>query len=93
MNTVNGVTYATNKEHQITVLSVRALEGYRLWVRFSTGETKEFDFTSLLDKGVFSTLKNKDIFNSVYVDYGVPVWCNGDIDIAPERLYYDGVDV
>jgi len=23
----------------------------------------------------------------VYLDYGVPVWADGDIDLAPEYLY------
>jgi len=93
MYIVNGIAYADEKEHIITVVSIRALNDYKLWVRFSTGETKIFDFTPFLDSGVFTALKDKDLFNSVYVDYGVPVWCNGEIDIAPERLYYNGVSV
>ena len=93
MYKVNGIAYADEKEHLLTVVSIRALDDYKLWVRFSTGETKVFDFIPLLESGVFSALKDKALFNSVYVDYGVPVWCNGEIDIAPERLYYDGVSV
>lgn len=34
---------------------------------------------------------NKNVFNSVYIDYGVPVWNDGDIDIAPEYLYKHGI--
>ena len=87
----DGIAYANEQENSITVVSVRAMDGYKLWIRFSTGETKIFDFTPLLDKGSFSTLKDKELFKGVYVDFGVPVWCDGDIDIAPERLYYEGV--
>jgi hypothetical protein len=90
---MNGIAYADEKEHSITAVSVRALDNHKLWIRFSTGETKVFDFLPLLESGVFSTLKDKELFSNVYVDYGVPVWCNGEIDIAPERLYYDGVSV
>jgi hypothetical protein len=38
-------------------------------------------------------LKDKDLFNSVYVDYGVTVWNEGTIDIAPEFLYEHGVSI
>ncbi|MDR2591065.1 MAG: DUF2442 domain-containing protein [Oscillospiraceae bacterium] len=93
MNIFDGIVYADKQEKSITVISVRALDEHKLWVRFSTGETKIFDFEPLLDSGVFMVLKDKDLFDDVYIDYGVPVWCNGEIDIAPEKLYYDAVSV
>ena len=93
MYTKDGIVYADEQENSITVLSVRAMEDYKLWVRFSTGETKIIDFIPFLKKGVFSLLEDKELFNGVYVDYGVPVWCDGVIDIAPECLYYEGVNV
>jgi len=93
MYSVDGIAYADNQDNPIIVVSVRALEDYNLWIRFSNGETKVFDFTPLLEKGVFNALKNKKVFEDVYVDYGVPVWCNGEIDIAPEHLYHQGVSV
>jgi len=92
MYTIDGIAYASEQESPITVVSVRAMEGYKLWVRFSTGETKVFDFTPHLNKGAFCALKDMAVFNGVYIDYGVPVWCDGEIDIAPERLYYEGVN-
>ena len=88
----DGVAYAGEQEIPITVVSVRALEDYKLWLRFSTGETKIFDFTPLLSAAVFKPLTNKELFNGVYVDYGVPVWNDGEIDIAPEHLYLNGVN-
>ena len=90
---INGIAFANDTEAPITVISVRAMDDYKLWIRFSTNEVKVFDFTPFLEKGVFTKLKNKEIFESVYVDYGVPVWCNGEIDIAPELLYYDSVNI
>ena len=52
-----------------------------------------FDFSKELNSPAFSPLKDKAIFNSVYIDYGVTVWNDGDIDIAPEYLYKNGVSV
>ena len=87
----NGVAFAGEQVEPITVLSVRALADYKLWLRFSTGEVKTFDFTPLLNYAVFKPLKDKALFSNVFIDYGVPVWADGEIDIAPEYLYSNGV--
>ena len=87
----DGIAYAGEPEPMLKVSGVRPLEDYRLWVRFSNGEVKTVDFKALLDTPAFSPLKNKELFNAVYIDYGVPVWNEGDIDIAPEYLYKHGV--
>jgi len=77
----------------IQVKSVRPLDDHKLWLRFSTGEEKEFDCKPLLDAPCFKPLRDKATFREVYLDYGVPVWNGGEIDIAPERLYQDGIPV
>jgi len=93
MYIVDKIAYADTAEKPLTVLSVRPLEGYKLWIRFSTGETRIFDFTPFLDTGAFKLLKNKTSFTGVYVDYGIPTWNSGTIDIAPEFLYQHGKHV
>jgi len=93
MYIIDGVAYAGEKEKPIKVISVRPLDDYRLWIRFSTGETKVFDCTKLFEFPVFKRLKNKDVFNNVYVDYGIPVWCDGEIDYCPNTLYENSVAV
>lgn len=89
----NGIAYAGDQKKPITVSGVRPLPDHRLWLRFSTGETKEFDFSPLLDTPAFQPLKDRDVFNGVYIDYGVTVWQDGGIDIAPEYLYEHGVSL
>ena len=37
-------------------------------------------------------MKDVAVFNSVYIDYGIAVWLNGDIDISPNELYENGID-
>jgi hypothetical protein len=93
MAMINDITKTDEKGNPITVVSVRALDDYKLWIRFSTGETKIFDFIPFLEKGEFSALNDKELFNNVYINDGVSVWCNGEISISPERLYYEGVNV
>jgi hypothetical protein len=85
------IAYAGEIAKPVTVISVRPLEGHRLWMRFSTGEEKVFDFTPLLETEAFEPLKDEASFRGVYVDCGVAVWNDGDIDIAPEYLYENGV--
>lgn len=87
----NGIAYAGEEKQPLKISGVRPLDNYKLWLRFNTGETKIFDFIPDLDSPAFSPLKDKNVFNSVYIDYGVTVWNNGDIDIAPEYLYEKGV--
>lgn len=87
MYIMNDVAYAGEQKPAIKVCGVRPLEGHKLWLRFSTGEAKVFDFTPLLDKPAFAPLRDKAVFDGVYIDYGVTVWNDGDIDIAPETLY------
>lgn len=91
MYTVDGIAYAGNQQDLIEVMSVRALPEFVLRVKFTNGEIKTFDFKPYLDKPVYASLKDEEVFKAVYVDSGIPMWCDGDIDIAPERLYQDGV--
>ena len=63
----------------------------RLWVRFNTGEAKVYDCKPLLEKSGFAPLKDVSVFISVYIDYGITVWLNGDIDISPNELYENGI--
>ena len=87
----DGIAYAGEQAPAIKVSGVRPLDDFRLWVRFNTGEAKVFDFKPLLDKPAFAPLADKAVFDGEYIDYGVTVWNDGEIDIAPEALYKDGV--
>ena len=83
----NGIVYAGEQEPPIKVCGGRPLPGHKLWVRFTTGDVKIFDFTPLLKDAGFAPLAVEKVFSGVYIDYGVTVWNDGDIDIAPEYLY------
>ena len=87
----DGIAYAGEQEKPITVSGVRPLADHQLWIRFSTGEVKLFDFTPLLDSPAFQPLRDPEIWSGVYIDYGVPIWKDGEIDIAPEYLYENGI--
>lgn len=90
MYILNGIAYAGEQSPALRVVGVRPLQNYRLWVRFNDGEARIFDFRPLLDAPAFSKLADSDTFQSVYIDYGVPTWNDGEIDIAPKMLYEKG---
>lgn len=89
----NGIAYVGGQKQLLKISGVCPLDDYKLWLKFSNGEVKVFDFTKVLDFPAFLPLKNKAVFNSVYIDYGVTCWNDGDMDIAPEYLYEHGISV
>ena len=93
MYIIDGIAYAGEKKTPIKVCGVRPLDNYRLWLRFNTGEIKIFDFKPLLSALGFVPLADENVFKNVYIDYGVTVWNDGDIDIAPETLYKESISI
>lgn len=91
MYIVNGIAYAGERTPVIKISGIRPLDDYKLWIRFSTGEVKIFDFAPLLTQPAFAPLADHDLFCGVYIDYGVAVWADGEIDIAPQYLYANAV--
>lgn len=87
----DGIAYAGEQTKPIKVYGVRPLDDFKLWVRFSTGEAKVVDFKPLLSDVGFQPLNDPAVFRGVYIDYGCTVWNDGEIDIAPEYLYENGV--
>lgn len=90
MYILDGIAYSGNRTPELKVSGVRPMDNYLLWVRFNNGEAKVFDFKPLLEKPAYAPLKDIDVFKGVYIDYGIPVWNDGDIDISPEYLYENG---
>ena len=89
----DGIAYAGDARPMLKISGVRPRDDFQLWIRFNTGETKTFDFKPYLNDPCFLPLNNPEVFKSVYIDYGVTVWNDGDIDIAPEFLYENAVAV
>ena len=91
MYIIDGVAYAGEQMPIIEIIGVRPMDGNRLWIRFKTGETGVFDFSPLLNDPAFIPLQDKNIFQGVYLDNGVPCWNDGGIDISPAYLYQHAI--
>ena len=80
------------EELEPTVIEVRALEDYKLYLKFDNGEEKIYDMKPLLNHKFYQGLKDKDRFKKVKPD-GISIeWETGE-DVAPENLYYDSVPI
>ena len=87
MYVIDGICYPDNPAPMLTVSEIKALDGYRLWVKFATGEDKTVDFEPMLAYPAFLPLKDEALFRNVGLEYGIPVWMDGEIDISPKALY------
>lgn len=65
---------------------------YKLKITFSNDESKEFDVTPFLEKGVFRELKDKYYFNQVRVAFGAVEWPN-EQDFSNDTLYVLGTPI
>jgi Protein of unknown function (DUF2442) len=78
----------TNDFPMIDVLRLRAIEGHRLWVRFTDGSEGVRDLATLVARGgpMLDPLKDPAYFARAFVEMGAPTWPNG-FDIDPINLY------
>ncbi len=88
MSIKDGICYAGELIPEIEVTSIKLLDDGMMLVEFSTGETRLFDVTTLLDKGsAFAPLESEENRRTAKVTHGFVSWMDGSIDIAPETLY------
>ena len=88
MYVIDDICYAGGLREGIKVKEAKPLRGGMLLVTFSTGEKRLFD-TTMLTGSAFEPLKDEAVFNDVRVFHGVITWKNGEIDIAPEKVYME----
>lgn len=68
------------------VKDVQAQEDYTLLITFTGGEKRIYNARPLLEKAIYSPLRNLAFFLGAKADCGTVIW-NDDVDIAPEHLY------
>jgi Protein of unknown function (DUF2442) len=78
----------SRRSSMIEVSEAKYQEGYKVWLRFNTGESGIADLTDLLHKYKAATsLLDIDEFKKFYLDeWPTLAWSCG-FDIAPESLY------
>ena len=84
----DGIVYADEPRGEIEVSFVKPLGDLMMLVTFTSGETRLFDASTLVDKPVFSSLTIESVFSNPVIENGVCTWSNGEIDISPAYLYH-----
>lgn len=71
-------------------IEVKAIEEYKLYIKFKNGEEKILDMEPELNEKFYKRLKEYEYFKNVKIsETGITIeWQNGE-DIAPENLYYN----
>ena len=72
------------------IIDAKYIENYKLHIYFKNGVNGIFDFKEYSDKvGLFSNFKDLNYFKNFRInkDIGTICW-QGDLDIAPDTLYY-----
>lgn len=73
------------------VMQAEYLDGYRIMISFNDGVRRIVDFTNLINRfPVFKALGDINVFKKFRVTDTLE-WDNGNIDIAPEYLYENGL--
>lgn len=70
-----------------TPVAVRALPGYRLWLRYSDGAEGEVDFSRLAGKGVFALWDDYKNFRKVYISEAGAIAWSEKVEICPDATY------
>lgn len=88
------------------IIAVKPNDDYSIILQFDNGEYRRFDVNSLIAPGtVFEELRDKSVFNRVYLDEdnvvcwdrdpsvdSRVVWSN-KLDISPDTCYVEGIAV
>lgn len=72
------------------IKNVKPDKNYTLILTFDNDEERRFDVKPYLDKGIFSDLKDQNIFNGVRPFLGSIQWPDGQ-DFCPDMLYEESV--
>jgi len=72
------------------VLNAMPMDDYKLLLTFNNDEERIFDVKPWLIFDIFKELKNKTVFNAVYVAHGSVQWLD-EIDFCPDTLYTESI--
>jgi hypothetical protein len=70
-------------------IEVRALPGYKIFVRYEDGASGVADLSHLAGKGVFSFLSDPREFAKVHIGPGGAIAWNDDVELCPDRIYME----
>jgi hypothetical protein len=76
----------------LAITNVKALPNSKLLLTFKNNESRILDMSPYLNKGIYSELKDVNLFNSVRVCFDSIEWANV-ADVDPEFVYSESIPV
>jgi len=76
----------------LAVKNVQPKNDYLLLLTFENGEKRQFDMKPYLNVGIFSELKDVNLFKTVCKNFDTVEWDN-EADLDPEILYRDSLKI
>jgi len=69
------------------IAEVKALQGYRLWLRYEDGVEGEVDLSDIAGRGVFAAWNEQGVFESVRIEESGALAWGEDLDLCPDAHY------
>lgn len=89
MRILDDIVYADGNDYKdnLKIIQIKIISELSMLVTFSNDEKRIFDLQEIVKYPAYEKLKNFEIFRNAYIEHGMIVWDNGNIDIAPETVY------
>ena len=88
MYIINDIAYAENYNNDnLKVKEIKIISELCMLITFSNGEKRIFDAQFLTEYPAYKKLEDFDIFKAAYIENGLIVWDNGNIDISADTIY------
>lgn len=88
MYIVDNIAYADDfNTENLKIIEIKIVSELYMLITFSNGEKKIFDATFLLQFPAYKKLENFEVFKNAYIENGILMWDNGQIDISTDTLY------
>jgi hypothetical protein len=68
-------------------VEVKALDRYRLWLRYSDGVEGIVDLSDFAGDGVFALWNDYQAFAAVHIGTSGEITWNDEVDLCPDALY------
>ena len=70
-------------------VEVRALEPYRIWIRYDDGVEGELDLSDMAGDGVFVAWEDHSVFAGVHLGSGDSIAWSEEIDMCGDALHLE----
>jgi len=77
----------TYLEAMLKPVEVRALPGYKLWLRYEDGAHGEVDLSGLVGKGVFQVWNDPHAFEAVTIGESGELTWGDEVELCPDAMY------